>query len=201
VWGGVPTVRPTLAEGRNPKVSEEITVQESTLVQSSGLAAVAGGALFAAAWIVSAVSGDSGAGKDLAARWVAVAAHILILLGLVGIYATHSQDSGVLGFASFLMAFTGTAVFIGFVIGGEETAIPEPSLGPPAGLSWLVGFCLLAVAFWQSGLSLRWPIALSATGIMLYLAGIPGSPPSALTLAGAVLFALGFGWAGISLWT
>jgi hypothetical protein len=162
------------------------------------LAAILGGALFAAAWIITAAGGS--ADVNLTARWVGLPAHILILLGLVGVYVVQSEATGPVGFVGFLLAFATTAIIIGFIIGGNETPLPEPVLGPPAGLGWAVGFILLAFATAVGGQLAPWPAITAAIGAVIYIAGMATSS-ALLGPVGGVVFAVGFAWAGVQLWS
>lgn len=172
------------------------------LQTSGGVVTLAGAGLFILAWFTAMLLGDPMVGGVELARWLALPAHILILLGLVAIYMVQADRAGALGLAGFLLAFTGMAIFIGYVIGGWMAAIPEPRLGPLGGVLWLGGLLILAVVTWQGGVLPRWAGVLWFAGALLYAAGVPGGPdvaPRISALLGAVLIAGGLGWAGIGI--
>jgi hypothetical protein len=168
----------------------------ANLTRLSGMAAMLGGALFAAAWLLAFASGDPGSAENSVSRWVGLAAFTFLLLGLVGLYSAQNEEAGVVGFIGFLLAFVGAAVIIGYVIGGQENAIPEPTLGPVAGLSFTLGFVLLGLGSWMGGVTPRWAALLWAVGAAVWLIGVAMIPPGLLTLIGAFVFGAGLIGAG-----
>jgi len=176
----------------------------AALQTTAGVITVGAGITFALAWLTSiAFSQPTMAGVELS-RWLALAAHILMLLGLIGIYLVQANRSGAWGLTGFLLAFTGVAIFIGYVVGGWTAAIPEPRLGPIGGLLWLSGLLILAVVTWQSGVLARWAGVLWFVGAVVYATGVPAGPddtPRVTALIGALLIAAGFSWAGSSILT
>ncbi len=108
------------------------------------------------------------------------------------------------GLVGFLMAFFGLAIFIGYVVGGWTTAIPEPRLGPIGGGLWLLGLLVLAVVTWQTEVLPRLAGVAWMLGALVYVAGVPDGPddpPTVTALVGASVFAAGIGWAGIAMLT
>ncbi|MDX1469310.1 MAG: hypothetical protein R3258_08205 [Acidimicrobiia bacterium] len=167
-----------------------------------GAIAIIGAVLFAAAWAFSVVLGNPLAGGVDVARWIAVPAHICLLLGLVAIYGVQSAETGVWGLVGFLLAFSGMAIFIGYVIGGWTPAIPEPTLGPIGGGLWLVGLLILAVVTWQGGVLPQWSGVVWMLGALTYVSSVPDGPddpPTLVALVGASAFAVGIGWAGVAI--
>ena len=169
---------------------------------TAGVITILGGATFALAWLTSMVFGEPHiAGVELS-RWLALAAHILMLLGLVGIYLVQADRARVWGLIGFLSAFTGVAIFIGYLVGGWTAAIPEPRLGPVGGLLWISGLLILAVVTWQGDVLARWAGVLWFIGAVVYATGVPSGPedaPRVTALIGSLLVAAGFGWAGGSM--
>jgi len=167
------------------------------LYRGAGWAAIASGVLLVVGWGLSYARGDLRS-PSLLALWIALAAFILMQVGLAGIYLRMHETSGWLGLAGFSLAFVGTAVFIGYTVGGEASpAIPEPSLGPLGGLAWALGMVALAVAAWRAG-------SVPAAGALLWIAGTVVYEGGVATYSvgaviGAVIFAVGFGWAGWAL--
>jgi hypothetical protein len=174
----------------------------SQLTQVGGVIALAGASLFLASWTTGVLFGNPSVNGVELARWIAVPAHILLLIALVSIYLVQADKTGALGLAAFLMAFSGTAIFIGYVVGGWDVAIPEPQLGPIGGVLWLIGLLLLAVVTWRSSVLPGWAGVLWTIGAVVYATGVPDGPqdvPGAAALIGAAGIAVGFGWAGVAL--
>lgn len=107
---------------------------------------------------------------------VDLSAHVLFLLGLVGLFLVYAANSGWLGGAGFLVSFLGAALVVGvkwmrlFVQPWLLDAVPNlAASAPPAllrtglGLSFGLGglgLALLAVAFWRVRVGPRWAVLL-----------------------------------------
>lgn len=91
----------------------------SNLIRWSGLATILGGALLIVSDFLgfTVLSGDltetAATGAYLADGSMRVLAGVLLLLGLVGLYARQSEASDGLGLVAFLIAFAGTALILG----------------------------------------------------------------------------------------
>ena len=172
------------------------------LQSTGGLVTIVGSTLFMAAWATSTLLGaPSVKGVELS-RWLAVPAHVLLLLGLVAIYLVQADRAGVWGLVGFLLAFSGFAIFIGYVIGGWTAAIPEPRLGPVGGIMWLIGLLVLAIVTWRGGVLSRWAGIVWFSGALVYASSVPAGPqddPRVVSLLGAVLIAAGFAMAGFGI--
>jgi len=146
-------------------------------------------------------------------------AAVAIVPGLVGWYAYQSARAGWLGFVGFSLVFFGVLVLgVGFgfisatIIPWLTTHAPELLVGalPPlltlcaivSALMVVVGTIPLGLATMRAEVLPRWP------GLLLILSGVAGLlgllPLPYLknipAIASAVLFFLGLGWAGITLW-
>jgi hypothetical protein len=164
--------------------------------------AFVGAVLFLGSWATGVLFGNPSVNGVELARWLAVPAHVLLLIGLVAIYLVQADKTGMWGLAAFLMAFSGTAIFIGYIIGGWNVAIPEPQLGPIGGVLWLIGLLGLAIVTWRSDILPGWAGVLWTVGAVVYATGVPDGPndaPGTIALVGAVGIAAGFGWVGIAL--
>ena len=167
-----------------------------------GVITIVGSTLFVAAWATSTLLGDPSVKDVELSRWLAVPAHVLLLIGLVAVYLVQADRAGVWGLAGFLLAFSGFAIFIGYVVGGWTAAIPEPRLGPVGGIMWLVGLLILAIVTWQSGVMSRWAGVLWFSGALVYASTVPTGPqddPHVGSLLGAVLIAAGLAMAGFGM--
>lgn len=194
-------------------------MSSSNLMRWSGLAALAGGGL----WVVTdvafyviigdlpeSVAAPTTAWKILTGLFLV--GGILILLGLVGLYSCQAGKSGTLGLIAFVLAFSGTALFIGalwaltFVVPTAAEKAPELVDTDPAGMlaaGFLLTFSLEALGMFLFG------VASFTTGVLPRGAAV-------LLMIGAVLsFGLRFfeiplgdialetalAWMGYAIWT
>lgn len=129
---------------------------------------------------------------------------VLLLLGLVGLYARQSVTAGILGLIGFLVAFLGTALVAGdwwF----ETFAVPWLADAAPQALGWtpsgtlkaggVTGFALFALGWALFGMaSFRTRVFPRLAAIVLIVGGVlgfqAGYPPF------VVVMALGVGWMG-----
>ncbi|NIV30126.1 MAG: hypothetical protein GWN58_11700, partial [Anaerolineae bacterium] len=139
----------------------------------------------------------------------------LSLLGLVGLYARHSAQSGRLGLVAFVLASLGTSFYIGYLWAGAFVVPHLTEVAPefldlvdrnPSGLiavgfistflSFSLGWALMGYATTRAQLVSRlagWSlVAGSIVNLILGGAGLP---------LGAVLFGLALAWLGWSLWS
>lgn len=194
------------------------------LLRLSGLANIAGGIAIALFVIEHPWGHFVGAATVASPAWmVAHSLHLIgasfALLGLVGLYAIQAEQLGRVGLAAFVLAFVGTAFFVGT---GLITAFVWPMLAavapmavdmggagfrPPA----LVAFSLTAVllvagylAFgavsWRAGRLPRGPLLLWTAGGVVGM--VPPEPLGPLPWAGLVLAGViyGVGAAGLGWW-
>ena len=133
-----------------------------------------------------------------------LAGFVMLLLGLVGLYARQSAAGGILGSIGFLVAFSGTALVTGdwwfeaFVVPWLADVAPRSLEVPPSGTliaGGMTGFALFALGWVLFGIASfrarvfpRWAsIVLIIGGLLGYQAGFP---PFLIVLA------LGVGWMG-----
>ena len=130
---------------------------------------------------------------------------VLLLLGLVGLYASQSEAAGVLGLVGFLVAFLGTALLAGvlwfelFITPSLATRAPglaEAELGL-AGfilvfLLGVVGWVLFGAATLRARTYPRW------AAVLLMIGGVVAFVP--VPLAGTV-FSVAIVWLGLVLFT
>ncbi|MGD8750085.1 MAG: hypothetical protein PVG14_01610, partial [Anaerolineales bacterium] len=90
------------------------------LIRWSGLAALVGGLLLVIASILESVlfgnqpdSAVMASGSWIVVEVVFIAAEMLIILGLVGLYVSQAEKAGNLGTIAFLVAFTGSVMASG----------------------------------------------------------------------------------------
>lgn len=184
----------------------------SDLIRWSGLATILGGALLLISDLLS-LTVTSGSLSQLATTTsyavdsgTRLLAGILLLLGLVGLYARQSAASGALGLVAFLAAFAGTALAFGtwwtnaFVAPSLATEAPALlDAGPTGalGFGFTLSFALTALGWLLFGLvSLRarvYPraaVGVLVVGAALTFAPLPGS---------AVVLEVAIAWLGLVL--
>ncbi len=146
-------------------------MRSSNLIRWSGLSAILGGALLLISDLLS-LTVTSGSLSEIVATTsyaidsgTRILAGVLLLLGLVGLYAHQSEASGTLGLVAFLAAFAGTALILGtwwtnaFVAPSLATEAPAFLDAGPTGVlafEFTMSFALAAVGWLLFGLvSLR----------------------------------------------
>lgn len=165
-------------------------MSSAALIRLAGLAAGLAGVLRTGAAI--APYAEPGVGLEL----FYLVIDVLILLGLLGVYAYEHERVGILGLAGFLLALVGTASITG----------PDGSLGGVdvylAGAGAIsIGLLLLALASWNAERLPRWVCVLWALSTLVGVGGaVIGAPAATFRVAG-VAFGLGFVGAGLRLWS
>ena len=199
----------------------------ATLIRWSGLMLIAGGVSYALFLLIHPYGEVAGAHVAHNDAWIpAHSLHffgaVFTLFGLVGLYAKHWGPLGRLGFLAWVLAFIGTAMFVGT---GMITAALWPAIAEDfpafveddggmfedpfsAGITTAtyvfmsIGFVPLAFVMWRRKL-LPWPPAVLLTaGILLFSAPVDpvGPAPWIARLSGAVVFGAGLAWTGWLLW-
>jgi hypothetical protein len=195
----------------------------ATLIRWSGLISVFAGALYALGALLHPV------GEDLAAvtssswipahlvYWISV---ILMQFGLVGLYARQARETGLLGLASFVLAFIGTNI-VASIMMMASSAIPLVAKQSPGILtdamtpstpelivflvSFGLGYVLFGVAIMRAAVLPRWSGLLLILGVMLFLVSeaqlFESAVAHVIVTAGDVAFGLGLAWAGYALWS
>jgi hypothetical protein len=186
----------------------------SDLIRWSGLAVVLGAALLLVSDLLSFIvfSGDPAetvtTGAYLADAATRLLAGVLLLLGLVGLYAGQLEASGTLGLVSFLVAFAGTALILGTwwtnAFAAPTLATEAPALleaGPTGmlGVGFTVSFALGALGWLLFGLSsFRARVYPRAAAAVLMVGAALTFVP--LPIAGVVL-GVAIAWLGLSLFS
>lgn len=179
-------------------------ISPGALIRRSGLLAIAAGASTILAPLVHPESQQS-------AAWVPVhllhfATLVVVLLVLVGVFASQLRRAGRLGVAGFLVAFVGTAVAL--LEGREHLFSPDFGQGTPLGLWQLVaGALVFSAGYIVLGSAIaRARVLPRGAGILLTIGGpiVAFSPPIGILpvlIVGHALFGLGLAWLGYALWT
>jgi hypothetical protein len=182
----------------------------------SGLALLVTSVLRIASWAFYAPGPDSA----LQGSWVAVhigllISGLLLLFGLLGIYARQVEQVGIPGMLGFALAFIGTAIFVGFII--LEALLPAPVVTPsdladpallfgnPNAVVYLlysliqsIGLILLGVPTMRAGVLPRWAALLAIIGVVPAAFGL--LLPAAVAWIGRLILNAGLAWLGYALW-
>jgi hypothetical protein len=129
----------------------------------------------------------------------------LLLLGLVGLYVSQSEEVGVLGFVGFLVAFLGTVLLAGTVwfelfitpsLAAEAPELAEAELGLAgfilAFLSVIIGWLLFGAATLRARVYPPWAAVLLIVEVIVSFFPIPLS---------GVVFSVAVAWMGFVLFT
>jgi hypothetical protein len=173
-------------------------------VRHGGLLAAVGGASMVLAPFAHPESPQSAAWVPMHLAYFATL--MVILLGLVGIFAYQIDRAGRLGTAGFLGAFFGTSMSL--LEGREHLFFHDFGQGTPEGLWQLVatalvftvGYVLLGVAVVRAGVLPRGVGILLAAGAPL-VAFAPPIGVQSVIIVGHTLFGVGLAWAGYALFT
>jgi hypothetical protein len=165
----------------------------SDLIRWSGLPAIAAGALLAVAALLDLTYFGSEprfsevvqTGSYLFQQVLYLLGVMLLLVGLVGLYARHSQAAGALGLVGFLVAFAGTVLVAGFLWAGTfvtpalATEVPGfLDAGPPPGffpaiITCGVGWLLFGIATLRARVYPRWATILLIVGAVIFVVPLP----------------------------
>src|ERR687889_1113426 len=197
-----------------PTAKEQNPMNSANLARAGGgLAAILGGLLIVVAAIVGLfVDFDNVAvaatGSYILFTILSLLGAILVLGGLVGLYARQSEQAGSLGVLGFLVAFLGTALAVGafWAITFTEPAFAQvaPELlaqGPPGWLNFgfTLTFALTSLGWLLFGVAtLRAGVYPRAAAILLIVGALISFLPLPLT---EVILAIAIAWLGLELFT
>jgi len=170
-------------------------MSSSNLFRWSGLAAILGGVLLPASWILRFVF-------DVQRPYtgtVEFVASILLVFGFMGVYGFQHEETGVLGFLGFLLIIIHNCGALGecWLQNGEPTGAAIV-LGPLVGITMLLGFILLGIGSWKANKLPRWMPILWIIGGMLIVPGFLVQPM--LVVIGGLIQGTGVVGAGAKLW-
>lgn len=191
-------------------------MSSSALIRLSGFAAVGAGVLLVLTELLYLVVGleetisveAASSGFFLFQGLVFLLAGILLLGGLVGFYASRSEDMGTLGLVGFLVAFIGSALTVGaywdgtFVPPVLAQEAPEllGTVPPPIILfANTVSFALLTLGWLLFGLAvLRSRVYPRVVAVLLMVGAVLAFFPLPFS---TVVFGLAVAWMGFGLLT
>ena len=193
------------------------------LIRWSGVASLLAGVLYILGSFLHPAGEDLAAVSSpnyLLAHLLIWASLILLLFGLIGLYARQVEKTGMFGLVSFVLAFIGTTIAVVLVAPGATllplVAATAPDLfaqltAPPAFVLLLflvtygLGFILFSVATMRAGVLPRWAGLLLIIGIVLQMAaeGVPldKSLLQMIRITAPIVLGLGFAWMGYALWS
>ena len=180
-------------------------------VRYSGSVAVAGGLLLGVGWI-----GDPDRLNALFAALIIVG-HVLILLAMAGLYDRHRGSIGWMRQLGIALAVAGNALYIaliaitayvrleveGVVFIQEEILDTDrmAAFSPIGPSMFAAGYLLLGIeAVLRDTFSRLAALMLTAGGALLLVA-MEAGVSSVYGLIGAVVFSVGLGWIGFTLWS
>lgn len=190
-------------------------MSSSTLIRYGGLAALSGGTLFIIADSLSLLlighddyTESATTGTFVAQQMLFLSGTMLLLGGLVGLYARQSEAAGRLGLVGFLVAFVGTALLVGlfftqtFLVPYLASEFPEVLDAGEQGLV-AVGFGMTFLVFPVGWLlfgiaTLRARVYSHAATILLIIGAIITFVPVPLA---TIVLGAAVAWLGLSLLT
>ncbi len=120
---------------------------------------------------------------------------VLLLLGVIGVYAFQKQETGRWGFFGFVLALIGAGLLI-----GHDVVSAVAFLYPVAAFLFAVGISVLAIRSWAANTLPRWASALLITSTVIGILGFVVEGFDILFLISGVIFGIGFIGAGLTVW-
>jgi hypothetical protein len=201
----------------------EMNMSTAKLIRWSGLICILAGMLYALGALLHPV------GEDLAAytspKWVPAHqvywfASMLMLLGLVGLYARQVEQTGWLGLVGFILAFLGTVVVnsiflmastVLHLVAVQASALFDQAGAPPTFgvllvvLGYILGYILFGIATMRAGVLPRGSGLLLIIGSAMFMISealpLTASISHLIVTIGDVIFGAGFVWMGFALWS
>lgn len=170
----------------------------SNLIRGAGLAAALAGGLFVIADLITLIVFTVGQGPIvqgglLVRAILSAVAIVLLLLGLVGLYAYRSEATGILGLTGFLVAFAGIVLGQNFTWAGLLS-----NLG-----FLLFGFASVQVRPYPRAASILLIIGAVIGGVIsiIALSGVPNSLVAYGRLGADIILSVAIGWLGFIVFT
>lgn len=205
----------------------DFLVGTQNIVRWSGLALVLAGLIYVIFQPLHPADADPGAALNplwAIVHYLIAVHHLLVVVGLVGVYLVQAEQAGRLGLIGFVAALLANAYWVGGAIDealfypylAAQQATPTPPLelfdlaGPlgaylllilAALVVWDLGTILLGLAIVRAGVLPRWGGLLLIVGnVVLNVGGfIPGF--HVIRITGGVIMGIAYAWLGYTLWT
>lgn len=194
-------------------------MSSSNLIRWGGLAALVGGVLLVVLNILELVlfGGQADSGAVASGAWVIVEVAyiltgVLVILGLMGLYACQARQAGTLGLIAFVGALAGTVMLAGadwsaaFLGPAVAESAPEIIDADPSGATLVgilvtmllaaLGWLLFGLASLQAGVLPRGAAVLLIIGAVLTFVLIFAELPLDVVVLGAAV-----AWMGYALWS
>jgi hypothetical protein len=196
----------SLEIGQNGRIIGTLSSREWI---GSGVASIAAGMLLMLGHLVD--GGASGAGTTVTGLSMVLAAHLLMVLALVGIYAAQASRMRLVGQLGMILSVLGTALVSGVVLveiaGAGGAAVADVFAGGVAGmlamlagLGFFVGLLLFAIGMIRARVFPRGGALLLIAGDLVFAAAsFAGTAASFLIIGGAILTGAGFVCLGLLL--
>ena len=177
--------------------------------RGGGLASAAAGLLLLLGHLLD-LGGNSEYGMVLGGSLV-LAAHVVLVFGLVALYAAQVEQSGLLGGLRMVLSVVGTTLVSGVVLveiagasgAGVENVLEAGLPGALAllgGLAFLIGLILFGAATMRAGVFPRWAGLLLIVGDVVFgLGSFAGSAATIFEIVGALITCVALVRLGLSL--
>jgi hypothetical protein len=129
-------------------------------------------------------------------EWLYLLIDVLLLLGLLGVYAYQHAESGIWGFAGFVLAAAGLES-----IGGPDGKIGDVDIYTAGATLIGIGLVVLAVGSWRGHKLPRYVPTLWMFSTVVGMSGFLVAGSTILFQIAGIAFGLGFVGAGIRLWS
>lgn len=201
-------------------------MSSQTLIRWSGLALVIAGLIYIIFQPLHPADTDPGAALNplwAVVHYAGTVHHLLVVVGLVGLYLAQAEPVGRLGLIGFIAALMANAYWVGgtidealfypYLAAQQATPTPPFELFDPAGplgvylliilaalVVWDLGSILTGYTTMRAGVLPRWGGLLLIVGNVVLNVGafVPGI--YFVKIIGGVLMGLGYAWLGYALW-
>ena len=162
-------------------------MSKASLVSLGGIAAVLAGILRGIASFIPATT------PDVALQVFYILTDVFILLGVFALYGVQYKDTGKSGFLGFLIAVVGILVI------RSSRAITGVNLYPAGSLIFSLGLIILGIRLWLTNVLPSWIVGLWSLSVLVGIIEYFVPSLGLLFVVAGLMFAIGFGAAGIKL--
>ena len=193
------------------------------LIHWSGLISILAGLLYALGALLHPVGEDLtayGSPTWVPAHQVYWVSAMLMLFGLLGLYARQVEKAGWLGLVGFVLAFIGTVLVdsiflmastVIHLVAVQAPALFDQTAAPPAFgvlvvvVGYILGYILFGIATMRAGVLPRGSGLLLIIGSAMFMISeavpLNASFSHLIVTLGDVIFGAGFVWMGFALWS
>src|SRR5947207_15292862 len=156
------------------------------LIRWGGLAAVLAG-------ILRVIASFTPTAASVGLQLFYFAIDVLLLLGVIGMYAFQKQEIGRWGFGGFVLALIGAGLLL-----GHDVVNALAFLYPVAAFLFAVGISVLAIRSWAANTLPHWVSALLIASTILGILGFVVKGFDIFFVISVVIFGIGFIGAGLT---